>query len=135
MMAGPTLTACGSTLPPPVERAADAQAATRAAQEVAASSNNPPDAQLHLDAAHGRTHCVRSCRAGGPAAQVAPTDLHIAQEILIEAERFYSDEGDGSEARDMAYTAEQRAHIAEARALSVQALQQRQRALGQLETA
>jgi outer membrane protein OmpA-like peptidoglycan-associated protein len=71
----------------------------------------------------------------GPAAQLAPADLHVARQTLNEAESVYADEGDTPEARDMAYTAAQRAQIAEARARSIQAMQQRARAVGQLEAA
>lgn len=71
----------------------------------------------------------------GPAAELAPTDLHVARQTLSEAEKVFADEGDTPEARDMAYTAAQRAQIAEARARSIQAMQQRARAVGDLEQA
>jgi hypothetical protein len=62
MLAG---AACGGSYSAPVQRSADAQAATRAAQEVAAGTNNPPAAQLHLRLAQEGIARARGLMANG----------------------------------------------------------------------
>jgi multidrug efflux pump subunit AcrA (membrane-fusion protein) len=57
--------ACGGSYSTPVQRSADAQAATRAAQEVAAGTSNPPSAQLHLRLAQDGIARARALMAQG----------------------------------------------------------------------
>ena len=54
--------------------------------------------------------------SGGPAAQMAPADLHKARLALDQAERALSQERDLARAVDLAYIAERTAQIAEAHA-------------------
>ncbi len=61
----------------------------------------------------------------GPAAQLDPTDLLTAKQILDSAEKSFIDNGDTQETRDAAYTADRRAQIAESRARAMQSEQQR----------
>ena len=50
-----------------------------------------------------------------PAAKFNPSDLYTAQKALGAAEESYLNDGDTRQTRDLAYTAERRAQIAEAR--------------------
>lgn len=59
----------------------------------------------------------------GPAAQLDPTDLHIAKQTLDKAEQSFSENGDTRETRDIAYTAQRRTEIAESRARAIAAEQ------------
>jgi len=52
----------------------------------------------------------------GPAAQLAPADLHVAREALTAAEQAYQRDGDSIWTRDLAYAAERKAQIADTRA-------------------
>jgi outer membrane protein OmpA-like peptidoglycan-associated protein len=54
--------------------------------------------------------------SAGPAAELAPTDLHNAHEALAQAENAFSKHGEPYHARDLAYVAERKAEIAEAQA-------------------
>jgi outer membrane protein OmpA-like peptidoglycan-associated protein len=54
--------------------------------------------------------------SAGPAAQLAPSDLHKAQAALDDAERSFATDKDASRTVDLAYIAERTAQIAEARA-------------------
>jgi outer membrane protein OmpA-like peptidoglycan-associated protein len=54
--------------------------------------------------------------SAGPAAQLAPSDLHKAQVALDDAERSFAVDKDASRTADLAYIAERTAQIAEARA-------------------
>lgn len=68
----------------------------------------------------------------GPAAQMDPADLHLAKETLDSAEKSFVDNGDTQETRDVAYTAERRVEIAESRARTVQADQQKGSVVAQM---
>ena len=57
--------ACGGRYSAPMQRSADAQAATRAAQEVAVGTSNPPAAQLHLRLAQEGIARSRALMANG----------------------------------------------------------------------
>ncbi len=70
--------------------------------------------------------------AQGPALQVNPTDLHIARESLDAAELSFEQDGDTQETRDLGYTAERRAELAEARARGMLATAQRDRTVAQM---
>jgi len=52
----------------------------------------------------------------GIAATVAPADLHVAKQALDKAERSFKDDPDSYRTRDLAYVAQRRSEIAEARA-------------------
>jgi outer membrane protein OmpA-like peptidoglycan-associated protein len=52
----------------------------------------------------------------GPAAQLAPAQLHVAQTSLDSAERTYEAQGDSDDTRDRAYVAQRNAELAETRA-------------------
>lgn len=51
----------------------------------------------------------------GPTAVNNPADLHTAKQTLAAAEHYYDEEGNTQETRDLAYTAERRARMAEVR--------------------
>jgi outer membrane protein OmpA-like peptidoglycan-associated protein len=57
----------------------------------------------------------------GTAAKLDPADLHTAQTALNAAENSYLKDGDTRDTRDLAYTADRRAQIAESRANATQA--------------
>lgn len=73
-----------------------------------ATAAAPPD----LIAA--RTAYSRAQR--GTAARLNPADLHTAAEALATAEQSFTNDGDTQTVRDLAYVAQRRAQIAEARA-------------------
>jgi outer membrane protein OmpA-like peptidoglycan-associated protein len=50
----------------------------------------------------------------GPAAQVAPADLHKARECLAQAEQAFKEQPTAQHTRDLAYVAQRRAQLAEA---------------------
>src|SRR4051812_37184444 len=54
--------------------------------------------------------------AQGPAAQLAPAQLHAAQVYLNLAQQTYEDEGDSPNTRDRAYVAMRKSELAEAQA-------------------
>jgi outer membrane protein OmpA-like peptidoglycan-associated protein len=62
----------------------------------------------------------------GAPAKYNPADLHEAQEAVQTAERSFAENGDTQRTKDLAYTADVRVQIAEARASTTQATQQRQ---------
>jgi outer membrane protein OmpA-like peptidoglycan-associated protein len=68
----------------------------------------------------------------GPAGTLAPADVHTAAETLSAAEQSYQHEGATQDTKDIAYTAERRAQIAEVRANTVQAQSQRDAVLAQI---
>jgi outer membrane protein OmpA-like peptidoglycan-associated protein len=59
--------------------------------------------------------------SAGPAMQLNPAGLHAAKETLDVAEHSYAEGGDSQETKDLAYTAERKAQIAEVRARESQA--------------
>jgi outer membrane protein OmpA-like peptidoglycan-associated protein len=72
--------------------------------------------------------------SGGPAAQLAPADLHKAQEALAAAEESYSKDGKSYHARDLAYVAQRKAEMAEAQASISMEQQNKARADGNYQT-
>jgi len=71
----------------------------------------------------------------GAAAQLAPADLHIAHEALMSAEVSFRDHGDNDATRDLAYSAERKAEIAEVKAREIGADQMKTQELGEIEAA
>jgi outer membrane protein OmpA-like peptidoglycan-associated protein len=72
--------------------------------------------------------------ARGPANQYAPADLQSARQMLQIAERVHDDQGDTDEAKDIAYAAQRRAQLADARGRTAQALQQRNASLAEAQS-
>jgi outer membrane protein OmpA-like peptidoglycan-associated protein len=70
--------------------------------------------------------------AAGPAANLNPTDLHTAKQSLDTAERSFADDGDTQATRDLAYTAQRRAEIAESRARTMQAVADKNKVIEQM---
>jgi outer membrane protein OmpA-like peptidoglycan-associated protein len=68
--------------------------------------------------------------AHGVAVQYDPGDLHIADESLQAAERSFANNGASPETVDLAYVADRRAEIAEARGGALKATQEGQQTLG-----
>ena len=62
--------------------------------------------------------------AQGPAAQLAPAQVHAAQTSLAIAEQTFDDEGDSQSAHDRAYVAQRKAELAEVQAAIVTANQE-----------
>jgi outer membrane protein OmpA-like peptidoglycan-associated protein len=54
--------------------------------------------------------------SAGPAAQLAPADLHKAQEALAQAEKSFSKDANSYQTRDLAYVAQRKAEMADAQA-------------------
>jgi outer membrane protein OmpA-like peptidoglycan-associated protein len=73
--------------------------------------------------------------AQGPAATLDPADLHAADESLQIAERALVRDGDTQGTRDLAYVADRRAQIAEARGAAIQSGEQQQKTLGAMHAA
>jgi outer membrane protein OmpA-like peptidoglycan-associated protein len=71
----------------------------------------------------------------GPAASLDPADLHAADESLKLAEASFTRDGDTQGTRDLAYVADRRAQIAEARGGAAQFGAQQQQTLGQMHDA
>lgn len=71
----------------------------------------------------------------GPAAGFDPADLHSASESLQAAERSFAQNGPSTETVDLAYVADRRAQVAEARGNAMQASQQQQQTLGRMHDA
>jgi outer membrane protein OmpA-like peptidoglycan-associated protein len=71
----------------------------------------------------------------GPAASLDPADLHTADESLKLAEASFTRDGDTQGTRDLAYVADRRAQIAEARGGAAQSGAQQQQTLGQMHDA
>jgi outer membrane protein OmpA-like peptidoglycan-associated protein len=80
------------------------------------ASTQPPELQ---DA-----HTAFDRASHGQAAQLAPADLHAAKEQLATADQAFDDNGDSQETRDLAYAAQRRAELAEARARTIAANQE-----------
>jgi outer membrane protein OmpA-like peptidoglycan-associated protein len=90
-----------------------------------ASTGTPPELQS-ARTAYDRT-------AHGPAAQYDPADVHVAKEALAAAEQAFASDGASPETRDLAYTAERRAQIAESRGQAMQAAKQRDQAIAEVQ--
>ncbi len=71
----------------------------------------------------------------GPAPQFDPADLRTARESLDLAERSFTENGDNQDTRDLAYLADRRTQIAEARAGALQAAGQQQQTLANMHAA
>jgi len=71
----------------------------------------------------------------GAAATLDPADLHSAQTSLGIADQSFAQNGDTQGTRDLAYVADRRAQIAEARGDAVESVQQQQQTLGQMHDA
>ena len=82
----------------------------------------PPSDLLTARTTYGRVQ-------QSPTAKLDPADLHTAKLALDAAEQSYLKDGDTQETRDLAYTADRRAQIAEARAHAMQATQSQQQTI------
>jgi outer membrane protein OmpA-like peptidoglycan-associated protein len=71
----------------------------------------------------------------GPAAELDPADVHTAGESLALAEAAFERDGDSQNTRDLAYIADRRAQIAEARGGAIGANAQQQQILGNMHAA
>jgi outer membrane protein OmpA-like peptidoglycan-associated protein len=69
------------------------------------------------------------------AASFTPADMHTARKALDAAEQSYLDEGDSRGTRDLAYTANRRAQIAEARGMAAQSTEKQQKTIGDMHSA
>jgi outer membrane protein OmpA-like peptidoglycan-associated protein len=98
-----------------------------------------PSLALVAACAHTAPPELRDARASydrasnGLAAQLAPADLHIAHDQLAVAERSWKDDGDTRETRDLAYTADRKARLAEARARTIAIRQQQTEATAEVD--
>jgi outer membrane protein OmpA-like peptidoglycan-associated protein len=68
-------------------------------------------------------------------ASINPADLHTAKESLDAAEQSFAKNGASAETVDLAYVADRRVEIAEARGVAMQATQQQQQTLGNMHDA
>jgi outer membrane protein OmpA-like peptidoglycan-associated protein len=68
----------------------------------------------------------------GAAAQHNPADLHTAKKAVAAAEQSYLDDGDTQKTRDLAYIADRRARIAEARANATQSTESQQQTISDM---
>jgi len=75
----------------------------------AGCAGSPPSSLVDARAAYQRA-------SKGPAAELAPAQLHAAEVSLKLAERTYDDEGESDNARDRAYVAMRKAELAEVQA-------------------
>jgi len=69
----------------------------------------------------------------GPAGQLAPADVHAAQEQLRAADESFESEGDSPATRDLAYAAKRKAELAEVHANTIAARTQQAAAGAQLQ--
>ncbi|HEY8087093.1 MAG TPA: OmpA family protein [Polyangiaceae bacterium] len=88
----------------------------------------PPQDLVTARATYGRA-------AQGPAGTLDPADLHTARESLDLAEQSFTQNGDTQGTRDLAYVADRRAQIAEARGDAMGSSRQQQATLGQMHDA
>jgi len=68
-----------------------------------------PKELVNARAAYGRA-------TNGPAAQVAPADLHVANQALAKAEQSFRNDPDSYQTRDLAYVAQRKSELATAKA-------------------
>ena len=66
--------------------------------------------------------------SAGPAAELAPADLHTAQVALAQAEKSYSKDAKSYQTRDLAYVAQRKAEMADAQASIVMGQKNKARA-------
>ena len=85
------------------------------------------------DLVTARASYVRASQ--GVAASLDPADLHTADESLKLAEQSFTRDGDTEGTRNLAYVADRRAKVAEARGTAIQSGQQQQQTLGQMHDA
>lgn len=71
----------------------------------------------------------------GSASKLNPADLHTAEKAMQAAERSFSEDGDTQETRDLAYTADRRAQIAEVRAQATQSSLNQERTVNDMHAA
>ena len=90
-------------------------------------------AQPPQDLVTARATYVRASQ--GPAASMDPADLHTADESLKAAEASFTRDGDTQGTRDLAYVADRRAQIAEARGGAAQSGAQQALTLGEMHDA
>ena len=83
----------------------------------ACTASIPPQELIDARAAFNRA-------SEGPASQLNPAQLHVAQEQLALAEKTFDKEGDTYRTRDAAYVAERKAELAEAQARTTEYDQQ-----------
>ena len=92
------------------------------------ASNLPPQDLVTARATYARA-------SQGPAATLDPADVHSAAESLQIAEQSFTQDGDTQHTRDLAYVADRRAQIAEARGNAMQFAQQEQQTLANMHAA
>ena len=68
----------------------------------------------------------------GAAAKSDPADLYTAKKAIDAAEKSYLDNGDTQDTRDLAYTADRRAQIAESRAKAMQSTDSQQQTISDM---
>jgi outer membrane protein OmpA-like peptidoglycan-associated protein len=95
------------------------------ASTVGCAASLPPEDLVTARATYNRA-------SHGPAATLDPADLHSADESLKLAEQSFVQDGDTRGTRDLAYVADRRAQIAEARGEAMQSGQEQQQTLGQM---
>jgi outer membrane protein OmpA-like peptidoglycan-associated protein len=88
----------------------------------------PPQDLVTARADYGRA-------SHGVAASLDPADLHSADVSLSLAEQSFDKDGDTQGTRDLAYVADRRALIADARGEAMQSAQQQQQTVGQMHAA
>jgi len=71
----------------------------------------------------------------GPAAKLNPADMHTAEQAMQAAEKSFANDGDTQETRDLAYTADRRAKIAEVRAQATQSALNQERTVNDMHAA
>jgi outer membrane protein OmpA-like peptidoglycan-associated protein len=98
------------------------------ASAAACAASMPPADLVTARATYSRA-------AQGPAATLDPADLHTADESLKLAEQSFARDGDTQGTRDLAYVADRRAQIAEARGGTIQSSDQQQQTLGRMHAA
>ncbi|MEO8799675.1 MAG: OmpA family protein [Polyangiaceae bacterium] len=92
---------------------------------IACAATPPPE----LNSAHNEYTRVSQ----GEAATLSPADLHTAQEALALADKSFDDDGDTQHTRDLAYTAQRKAELADVRAQAISASNQQMAAKKQLD--
>ena len=97
---------------------------------VACSAAMPPQDLVTARATYGRATPRREA-----AGSLDPADLHTAKESLDLAEQSFTQNGDTQGTRDLAYVADRRAQIAEARGEAMRSTKEQQQTLGQMHDA
>ena len=70
----------------------------------------------------------------GPAARVAPAEVHIANKALARAERSFEDDADLYRTKDLAYVAHRKAQLAEATASIIEEQKKQEAAKGEFQS-